>query len=119
MFGDSRIKDGGLAEAAGIKFFYAKFGAHPPTEYQNIFAKLASGRDAGPTTSLPDTMAPPKKVYPPIYRTAASYSEVLDLLQPKRDWSAITSGIVDNALVRPSFKPLAAYSLPVDRSNDR
>jgi phosphoglycolate phosphatase-like HAD superfamily hydrolase len=118
MFGDSRIKDGGLAEAAGIKFFYAKFGAHPPAEYQSIFGKLASGRDAGPTTSLPDTMVPAKKVYPPIYRTAASYSEILDLLHPKRDWSAITSGIVDNAVVRPSFKPLAAYSLPVDRNDN-
>ncbi len=115
MFGDSRIKDGGLAEAAGIKFFYAKFGAHPPAEYQNIFAKLASGRDHGPTTSLPDTMVPAKKVYPPIYRTAASYSEVLDLLHPQRDWSAIRDGITTNALVKPSFKPLAAYSLPFEK----
>ncbi|CAN5593539.1 hypothetical protein BH10CYA1_BH10CYA1_10550 [soil metagenome] len=119
MFGDSRIKDGGLAEAAGIKFFYAKFGAHPPTEYQNIFSKLSSGREAGPSTSLPDTMAPPKKVYPPIYRTAASYSEVLDLLNPRRDWSAIRDGVVDNALVAPSLKPLAAYSLPVEKREDR
>jgi phosphoglycolate phosphatase-like HAD superfamily hydrolase len=119
MFGDSRIKDGGLAEAAGIKFFYAKFGAHPATEYQNIFAKLSDGRNNGPATSLPDTMTAPKKVYPPIYRTAASYSEVLDLLNPKRDWSAIRSGISDNALVAPSFKPLAAYSLPVEKQENR
>lgn len=119
MFGDSRIKDGGLAEAAGIKFFYAKFGAHPPTEYQNIFGRLASGRDAGPTTSLPDTMVPPKKVYPPIYKTAASYSDILELLNPKRDWSAIKDGVADNALVRPSFRPLAAYSLPFEKKDDR
>jgi phosphoglycolate phosphatase-like HAD superfamily hydrolase len=119
MFGDSRVKDGGLAEAAGIKFFYAKFGAHPPAEYQDIFAKLASGKETGPSTSLPDTMAAPRKVYPPIYRTAASYSEVLDLLNPKRDWGAIRSGLADHALVAPSFKPLAAYSVPMEHQGNK
>ncbi|HEY9677458.1 MAG TPA: HAD hydrolase-like protein [Drouetiella sp.] len=119
MFGDSRIKDGGLAKAAGIKFFYAKFGAHPAAEYQDIFGKLASGKDNGPSTSLPDTMAPPKKVYPPIYRTAASYSEILDLLKPKRDWSEIRSKVADNTFVLPSLKPLAGYSVPFDRHEDK
>ncbi|HEY9713864.1 MAG TPA: HAD family hydrolase [Chroococcales cyanobacterium] len=111
VFGDSRIKDGGLAQNIGAKFYYAVFGAHPAQEYQDVFNRLRNTNSSMPSTSLPDTMGPQRKVYPPIAYEAAHYSDILNLMERRIDGDALGKQLKQSLWAKPSLKPAYAYSL--------
>jgi len=108
MIGDSRVKDGGFAKNLGVKFYYALFGANPASEYTQIFRTLASGADGGkPTSNFSDTvLGQAHKVYPPIFKEAASYKDILAELNPP----GINYKVLRNTLA-PSYKGLIGTNL--------
>jgi len=106
MIGDSRVKDGGFAQNLGVKFFYALYGAHPASEYTDILRTLSSGAEGKPATSVSETVLGTKqKVYPPIYKEAASYKDLLPELQPRTDFGALMRKLM------PSYQGLIGTNL--------
>jgi hypothetical protein len=91
-----------------VKFYYALFGANPASEYTQILRTLASGADGGkPTSNFSDTvLGQTHKVYPPIFKEAASYKDLLaELNPPGINYKALRSTLT------PSYQGLIGTNL--------
>ncbi|MBI4533125.1 MAG: HAD family hydrolase, partial [Candidatus Melainabacteria bacterium] len=100
--GDSRIKDGGVAQRVGIPFLYAKYGTYTAPEYEEIAAALRPEFSVGPQKP---------KVYPPAIAEAASYADILKHLEPKANYLALSKDAMKALVVPPRLQSALGYNL--------
>jgi len=101
--GDSRIKDGGVAERAGIRYVRARYGSIVPSEYEHIFSTLRPDFGVGGPTKA--------KVYPAQVGESATYADLLKFVDPRVDLLGVTRESLAALAVRPRLKALMAYDL--------
>ena len=73
--GDSLKKDGGVAEAAKVRFMWARYGLILPPEYIDLIDRRFTPNGEAPTNGHGVTYRP--VVHPPMIAEAASFREVL------------------------------------------
>lgn len=77
MIGDSLIKDGGVAEAVGCHFIWARYGTLLPAGYRELIDVKFAPSSAAPTGHTPGHRP---KTLPPMVAQAASYADMLRYL---------------------------------------
>lgn len=107
--GDSLWKDGLVAEARGIPFLWAKYGAKVPAHQKEFLESL--GRPANPTGKSRAPEAVANGAPPPSVGTLQSYDQLLPYLRPHVNWQGIGYGLWNSVSVLPSWKPVMAYEL--------
>lgn len=78
FIGDSAKKDGGVAEGAGIRFIWARYGIYLPPEYVDLVDRRFTPTGQAPTNGHGVTYLPEK--LPPMEEKAASFESVLNHL---------------------------------------
>lgn len=80
--GDSAKKDGGVAQACGVRFVWARYGIYLPTEYVDLVDRRFTPTGEAPTNGHGISHRP--TVLPPMVAKAATYAEVLNHLGKER-----------------------------------
>lgn len=101
--GDSRVKDGGVAERAGVRYLRARYGSMVPAEYEAVLNSLRPEFGVAGASQA--------KVYPPQIGESATYADVLKYLDPKPDFRALSKDVLQSLLVLPRPKSVLGYNL--------
>ncbi len=114
VIGDSRVKDGGVAASKGIPFIWARYGARVPAEYDEVLASFKRPAESSGTEGTKVA-----KKYAPIAMEAASYSDLLKLLDSKPNYGQLSIDAARSLWVMPRAKSLLGYNLlPRDKSSN-
>lgn len=81
FIGDSLVKDGGVAQAHGVKYVWARYGVTLPEDYRELI-DVHFNPNAVPQASGHGVSFRPK-TFPPMVAAAASYAELLKHLGPE------------------------------------
>jgi phosphoglycolate phosphatase len=83
LSGDSLVKDGGVAAAAGVPYIWARYGTFLPAEYKVMIDKHLAPAPDSPINSSGHGVTFMPSVRPPMIAEAASFAEVLKHLVRK------------------------------------
>jgi FMN phosphatase YigB (HAD superfamily) len=96
--GDNLLKDGGVAQAMGMRFIWASYGLWVPPEYEDIIDRRITPSGELPTNGHGVGFRP--RVYPPMEAEAVSYKTVLEHLRAE---PLLTAPTKLNPSARPSI----------------
>ncbi|HMY54034.1 MAG TPA: HAD family hydrolase [Candidatus Obscuribacter sp.] len=82
FIGDSAKKDGGAAEACGVRFIWARYGIYLPPAYVDLVDRRFTPTGEAPTNGHGITYRP--SILPPMVEKAASFEAVLNHLGKER-----------------------------------